>query len=271
MTSGDTDAPAGGRKKVNMEMHFRALKEPRGFIRILQGFFAIFAFAATAGFSTTAKFNVDCKEFKAPTSVKFGYPFRMAYFPFEVPRNCTDPVQLESQTIVLPYNLSSNPEFFVACGVLSFMFCVAVVAVYVFRTALYQSNQTIPIIDLGVTAMFTIFWFAGSCAWAQGVTDIKYYMSPHNILERIPVCSTMIAACSVDQPANYSTLNISVLLGFTNVMLWAVGAWFVYKDTAFHAQQMQAGAPGSQYPPVGGNYPPQSPTQPPQGQFQPQY
>ncbi|XP_018495550.1 synaptophysin [Galendromus occidentalis] len=253
-----------------MEMHFSALKEPRGFIRILQAFFAIFAFSITAGFSTTTKITIECKNFTAPVTVKFGYPFRMAYSPFDVPRDC---VPTGTDAVILPYNLSSNPEFFVACGVLSFMFCSAAVAVYVLRTALYQSNQTIPILDLGVTAVFTIFWFAGTCAWAQGVSDVKYYMSPDRIISRIPVCADMIAEkCNLDEAADYSSLNVSVLLGFTCVLLWTAGTWFVYKDTALHRQQLPPGAPGSQYPPVGATYPPQSPTQPMQGQFQqPQY
>lgn len=72
--------------------------------------------------------------------------FRMAYFPFDVPKDCSSTSRVDSHTVILPYNLSSNPEFFVACGVLSFMFCCAAVAVYVFRTALYQTNQTIPIL-----------------------------------------------------------------------------------------------------------------------------
>ncbi|XP_022656077.1 synaptophysin-like isoform X2 [Varroa destructor] len=257
----------------NMEMHFSALKEPRGFIRILQAVFAIMAFSITAGYSTTAKILIECAEFKAHVDVKFGYPFRMAYFPFDVPKDCSSTSRVDSHTVILPYNLSSNPEFFVACGVLSFMFCCAAVAVYVFRTALYQTNQTIPILDMGVTAVFTVFWFAGSCAWAQGVSDVKYYMSPDKLIERIPVCANLTAInCSAEEYGNYSSLNISVLLGFTNVMLWAFGTWFVYKDTAFHQQhQLPPGVPGSQYPPVGSNYPPQSPTQP-QGQFQqPQY
>ena len=67
--------------------------------------------------------------------------------------------------------------------------------------------------DLGATAVFTIFWFAGSCAWAQGVSDVKYYMDPNRILNRIYVCSEMIAECkpNKEEPANYSSLNISVV------------------------------------------------------------
>lgn len=255
-------------------MNFAALKEPRGFIRILQAVFAIMSFSITAGYSTTSKIWVECKDFKALANITYGYPFRMAYFPFLVPKNCSNYVNVVSQTVILPYNLSSNPEFFVACGVLSFMFCCGAVAVYVFRSALYQSNQTIPIIDMGATAVFTIFWFAGSCAWAQGVSDVKYYMAAERLIERIPVCADLVANCYPENHGNYSSLNISVLLGFTNVMLWAFGTWFVYKDTAFHQQQLPpGGAPGSQYPPVGGNYPPQSPTQAQQQQqqFQPQY
>jgi len=257
-----------------MEMHLSALREPRGFIRIIQAFFAIFAFTITAGYSTSTTIYIDCKTFTAKPIIKYGYPFRMAYFPFEVPRNCTNETangNSISSTVILPFNLSSNPEFFVACGVMSFMFCVAVVALYVFRTAIYQTNTTIPILDLGVTGVLTIFWFAGSCAWAQGVSDIKYYMDPNQIIKRIPVCANLVANCDPKKYGDYASLNISVLLGFTNVVLWAFACWFVYKDTAFHHQQtMPPGAPGAQYPPVGGNYPPQSPTQV-QGQFQAQY
>ncbi|KAK8756914.1 hypothetical protein V5799_000382 [Amblyomma americanum] len=129
---------------------------------------------------------------------------------------------------------------------------------------MYAENQTVPIVDLGLTALLSLFWFAGSCAWAQGVRDVKYYMSPDNIIKwpAIEICRDVDKAlCSFESNGSYATLNVSLILGFFNVLLWMAGCWFVYKETSFHGQR--------QPPPVGGavppfpqsnaQYPPQSP------------
>lgn len=249
-----------------MDLNFRVLKEPRGFIRVLQFVFAIFAFATTSGFGTTSVFSITCTQKEAPfnVAVQFGYPFRMSYFPFKVPTSCPINVDVVMDTIELPFNFASNAEFFVATGVLSFLYCVGILGIYLFSSKMYAENQTVPILDLCLTALLTLFWFAGSCAWAQGVRDVKYYTSPDYISKWPPIgiCRDVnVALCSPESSGSFATLNVSLILGFFNVLLWLAGCWFVFKETSLHGQR--------QPPPVGGavppfpqsnaQYPPQSP------------
>jgi hypothetical protein len=55
------------------------LKEPRGFMRILELLFAIVAFAACADFSTYMEYNVQCDPNQPqaiiPVRHNFSYPF----------------------------------------------------------------------------------------------------------------------------------------------------------------------------------------------------
>ncbi|XP_076356937.1 synaptophysin-like [Tachypleus tridentatus] len=70
-----------------MELHFRVLKEPLGFIRIVQLVMAILAFTSTAGFSSKSSLRVQCMTTERESSIdyEFGYPFRLRYTSFVVP------------------------------------------------------------------------------------------------------------------------------------------------------------------------------------------
>lgn len=219
---------------------------------------SIFAFATTSGFGTSSTFKVFCEE-PYQATFSFGYPFRMSYFPFKVPKECKQLIDLDTKTVVLPYNFASNPEFFVATGVLSFLYCVGILGVYIFCNKMYTDNQATPIVDLGASSVLALFWFAGSSAWAQGVRDVKYYTDPNIFTKLLDICK--VASCASESVGNFATLNVSLILGFANFLLWVAGCWFVYKETSFHVQHPPPAGVGSvpQYPPVNSQYPPQSP------------
>ena len=54
----------------------------------------------------------------------------------------------------------------------------------------YRSYELLPIIDFIITLIWTIFWVAGSSAWAQGVTDIRSRTSYDYISRLIDECGT---------------------------------------------------------------------------------
>ena len=74
----------------NLTMLFNAepLKEPRGFLRLIQWFIAMLAFATCCDFSTQFGFRITCKNYTDPTtndttpkgpfnfSITATYPFR---------------------------------------------------------------------------------------------------------------------------------------------------------------------------------------------------
>lgn len=124
-------------------------------------------------------------------------------------------------------------SFFVAAGVLTLMYTVAILVVYVFMHRMYSTNPMTPIVDLMATGVITIFWFAGSCAWAQGTSDVKYYTNPSTLIQDVDVCIKE-NFCYPLSSGNFASLNVSLIFGFANCMLWASSLWFVYKETSFH-------------------------------------
>ncbi|XP_013775341.1 synaptophysin-like [Limulus polyphemus] len=220
-----------------MDINFRVLKEPLGFIRTIQIVIAIFAFATTSGFGSKSSFRVKCMTSEKETDInyEYGYPFRLRYSNFIVPK-CDG--TYDTTTEKIPYDFSSSAEFFVTTGVLTFMYSLGITLFYIFAHQKYIDDQVVPITDLGITGILTIFWLAGSSAWAQGVSDMKYYTSPVTLAKNLEVCSTL-ATCETTFEGNYATLNVSLIFGFANCLLWASSLWFVYKETVFHYQRQE--------------------------------
>ena len=62
-----------------MAFNMEPLKEPRGFLRVLQWFFAMIAFATCCDFSYSFGFTVTCTDPAVtvqPFQIKAKYPFR---------------------------------------------------------------------------------------------------------------------------------------------------------------------------------------------------
>lgn len=82
----------------------------------------------------------------------------------EVPKDCNgDGEELE---ITLPFDYSNTAEFYVATGVLSFLYTLAILVVYIFFHQTYAQNNRVPVI---VSYLFTCF-----C--------IIYYINTSNLL-----------------------------------------------------------------------------------------
>lgn len=212
-------------------------KEPRGFIRVIQAVMAIFAFSTTAGFSTIASFIVDCKieNTNPDVEIKIKYPFSFRDSPISLPLDCND--TNEKARLDLPYIFSGSAEFFVATGVIAFLYTVVICAVYTLGHETYQNNPLFPLVDFGVTCLVALFWLAGSSAWAGGVSDLKYYLDPE-VVAKLP-CICQNHNCTEDKAGSYASLDVSLVFGFANFLLWIGSAWFVYKETTFHQQQQQ--------------------------------
>ncbi len=56
-----------------------------------------------------------------------------------------------------------------------------------------------------------MFWLAGSSAWAQGVSDLKYYLHPDTIFKILYVCSQEGNECETVEDGSYGTLNASLV------------------------------------------------------------
>ncbi|XP_022234944.1 synaptophysin-like protein 1 [Limulus polyphemus] len=142
-------------------VNLRVLKEPLGFMRAIQFIMSIFAFATTSGFKSHTSFDITCLNSTEPKKVdlKFEYAFKLNHVPLSV-TDCNGDKKIET----LPWDFSSSAEFFVATGVLAFLFSLAVLIIYIFFWSLYSNKQFLPIIDLVVSLVLTIFWLAASSA-----------------------------------------------------------------------------------------------------------
>ncbi|KAG2468695.1 SYPL1 protein, partial [Polypterus senegalus] len=134
------------------------LKEPLGFIRLLEWVFAIFAFATTGGYSGETDILINCPGTTAKAlniNLQFFYPFRLNQISFDV--NCLNNT---NEIVHLVGNFSSSAEFYVAIGVLAFLFCTVMLVVYLGYQHMYHENSQWAIVIFGFLNL--ILW-GGNC------------------------------------------------------------------------------------------------------------
>ena len=117
-----------------MPLDIEVLKEPRGFIRCLEFFFAIVAFSTLANFSTEFSFDIKCKNAALnapnPVTVQVDYPFNIAANkPIDLSEKKTCGVSFDGDaekygkiTFMKKFNFSSDAQFYVFVGVVSFLY-----------------------------------------------------------------------------------------------------------------------------------------------------
>ncbi|KAL6111352.1 sypl1 [Pungitius sinensis] len=219
------------------------LKEPLGFIRVLEWVFTIFAFATTGGYTGTTHFTLKCpKAIDKHIQPMFGYPFRLPAHSYEMV-SCNSS---QANETFLQGDFSSSAEFFVCVGAFGFLYCTATLILYLGYQHVYRQTSRGPIVDLGVTAAFAFLWLVSSSAWGKGLTDVKWATNPEQLVQ-IPLCN---GNCEPGEFPSMGRLNASVIFGFLNLILWASNCWFIFKETSFHkdpnppATSEEGGTPG---------------------------
>ncbi|XP_014767924.1 synaptophysin isoform X1 [Octopus bimaculoides] len=206
------------------------LKEPRGIIKPLQWILSIFAFATTCSVETESSFSIKCE---GGTNSK-NYSFKLDY-PFIINMHAEIPLCSDSKTTEsIYYSVKSSCEFYVFIGVMAFLYCLAALVIYIYFDEVYRKNTRLTIIDFVTTAVFALMWLISSSAWAQGVSDLKYYSDPEDALFQKLSCEKR---CIKGPDANFSTLDVSIIFGFLNTFVWAGNLWFLYKETPWFKVQ----------------------------------
>uniref|UniRef100_A0A7N9IAK7 Synaptophysin n=1 Tax=Macaca fascicularis TaxID=9541 RepID=A0A7N9IAK7_MACFA len=260
---------------------FRVVKEPLGFVKVLQWVFAIFAFATCGSYSGELQLSVDCAnktESDLSIEVEFEYPFRLHQVYFDAP-TCRG----GTTKVFLVGDYSSSAEFFVTVAVFAFLYSMGALATYIFLQNKYRENNKGPMLDFLATAVFAFMWLVSSSAWAKGLSDVKMATDPENIIKEMPVCRQTGNTCKELRDPVTSGLNTSVVFGFLNLVLWVGNLWFVFKETGWAAPFLRTPpgapekqpAPGDAYGDAGygqgpGGYGPQD-SYGPQGGYQPDY
>nr|XP_022901685.1 synaptophysin-like [Onthophagus taurus] len=190
-----------------MDLNLSVFQEPRGVMRIFHFVFAIVAFATTVDFSKSIMVNCDGNE----NEFIIDYPFDVTEEKFFA--NCT---------VTLYGNFSSDAKFYVCTGVLSMLYAAAILVIYTKFDQMYRDNENLPLIDFILSVILSIFWLSSSAAWANGLSGLKSAVGNLNIMEGCHCTSSGIG---------FSSLNISIVVGFLNFFLWASNLWFLYKET----------------------------------------
>lgn len=270
------------------------LKEPRGLLRAIEVILAIFAFATTTSHSSSSSFSVKCADDTTKTTeIYFGYPFKLNENEFQTPF-C--PNTSVTPGVASPFgDFQSSSEFYVFVGVIAFLYATAALILYIFFDDKYREDDRIPTFDFVFSLVWTFLWLVSASAWAQGVTDLKYYSSPSEIMLRhVPDCTidninkAVVSGigCTTVTTGNFASLNVSLIFGFLNTFVWGANLWFLFKETKwFRATQPDSAIPTpAGMTPTGGmtpqeppfnqgpppqmqQYPPQQPQYPPQGRI----
>ncbi|KAB0801445.1 hypothetical protein PPYR_05799 [Photinus pyralis] len=210
-----------------MDLNLSVFQEPRGVMRLLQFIFTISAFAAISGYSGSVNFNCESQALNASFTFNFDYPFKLFLNEHPLNSNSSSPCK---PIVTINGDFSSDAQFFVTTGVLAMLYTIAIIIVYIKLDNLYKTNSQVPLMDFVLTVVFAVLWLSSSAAWANGLSGLKHVTSDEAIEWKgdgpnCPKCPTYTTS--------FSTLNISVVLGFLNFFLWGSDLWFVYKETAW--------------------------------------
>jgi len=224
--------------------NYDVVKEPRGFIKCLEIFLAIFAFACATGYRghpkivQTANIQNITKYHNAEATIQYPFDQGITMNVMYLNNGTVDTVDISSEL-----DERSKMEFFVVIGVFCFLYSLGMLVYYIFfeedsatnATPITSSMFSLPTIDLGFGAFWTLFWFFSACAFAAGVNNLKDSASTETLIGGSfkEFCKKGIIDCE-GHDAKYATLTVAILLGFLNVFVWAGNIWFLWKETSWH-------------------------------------
>ncbi|XP_040857999.1 synaptophysin-like protein 1 isoform X1 [Ochotona curzoniae] len=234
-----------GQRMSSFQINLNPLKEPLGFIKVLEWFASIFTFATCGGFKGKTEILVNCPpqvSANETVTASFGYPFRLNQASFQAASDahlCN--VTWGEHVLIGDY--SSSAQFYVTFAVLVFLYCIGALVLYVGYTNRYRDSRKLPMVDFVFTLIFTFLWLVSTSAWAKALTDIKI-TTGHSIVQELLPCKDPKVHCYFGSVTSMGSLNVSVIFGFLNMILWGGNAWFVYKETSLHSPSNTSTAHG---------------------------
>ncbi|KAL3320193.1 hypothetical protein Ciccas_001131 [Cichlidogyrus casuarinus] len=214
-------------KYIGQDRTFEVLKEPRGFIKLLEFLFAILAFATTTNYGSSVDFTAECNNTSHDLHFPISYPFRLDEYKGIKKDPCSD----TSDPKTFFGDFSSNAQFYVFIGVMSMLYSLAALVLYIFYSSKYEQTKMIKKIDLIITGVFSFGFFISSVAWSFGVSNLKYYSSFDQLVGQLTDGSTHnFAKFDAKSIAVFGGLNVSLIFGYFNCFLWASNMWFIVKE-----------------------------------------
>ncbi|KTF83372.1 hypothetical protein cypCar_00022447 [Cyprinus carpio] len=230
--------------QTGFKLNLTPVKEPLGFVKVVEWLTAVLAFGSCGGYTGRNLVSIFCGGSTNETlSATFTYPFRFdpvkpgaAWWRSNTLfwQNCTVPATH------LVGDSSSSVEFFVAEAVLAFLYSMVALLVYLGYMHVYRDSDFGPMFDFVLTAVFAFLWLVCSSAWARGLQTVKDATGTAGIESTLALCMDRDVKCEVTEFASMRSLNISVIFGFLSLIIWAGNTWFVYKETSWHSQKVNA-------------------------------
>uniref|UniRef100_A0A8C5R789 MARVEL domain-containing protein n=1 Tax=Leptobrachium leishanense TaxID=445787 RepID=A0A8C5R789_9ANUR len=163
-----------------MQLNLSPLKEPLGFIKVLEWISSICSFATCGGYHGTTQMIVSCVNSTVhsgnkTTEASFAYPFRLPSATFEEIDDNLCGGKWEELHLTGDY--SSPAQFYVTVAVFAFLYCIGALVLYLGFKQLYQTNSKLPLI---------LFGFLNWVLW----TGNAWFVYKETTLHRTPAPST---------------------------------------------------------------------------------
>uniref|UniRef100_A0ABI7XC30 Synaptophysin like 1 n=1 Tax=Felis catus TaxID=9685 RepID=A0ABI7XC30_FELCA len=157
-------SPSFPQRMSSFQLNLNPLKEPLGFIKVLEWIASIFAFATCGGFKGKTEIQLTChkgNENKTITAA-FAYPFRLNEASFDAIPNA-NVCDINWKNYVLIGDYSSSAQFYVTFAVFVFLYCLAALLLYVGYTNLYRESRKLPMIECKWTSLLLLLPLF--CGW----------------------------------------------------------------------------------------------------------
>nr|XP_054510041.1 synaptophysin-like protein 1 [Agelaius phoeniceus] len=116
------------------------------------------------------------------------------------------------------------------CALGCYLYSLGALGLYLGYLHLYRcAGSRLPLLDLLFSCLGAALWLGASSAWAQGLRHVRAAVTAP-----LPHCPSPTASCAPPAATPMGGLGASVAFGFLNLLLWAGGSWFVYKETPLH-------------------------------------
>jgi len=211
------------------DLNVDQLKLPLGFIKIPQLVLAVIAFTARSGWQFAVKYKCN-GEFVSTNVGSFDLSGTF--------KKCDGTLER-----VLTADHSTAASFFGLIAILSIIYVLIAIYVYLFKWGVYAGDERIPKIDLIITCILAIWWFLATWIWWRATNQLEHDTEPKSVSQRFKAAKFCgpndkdFDNCDFTSYADYATLTVSVIAGFGCLLLWASNIYFAFKETSWFGQR----------------------------------
>jgi len=211
------------------DLNVDQLKLPLGFIKIPQLILAVIAFTAQSGWKFAVSFT--CDKTKVSTTIDsfdLGTTFK----------KCDGIADR-----VFTADHSTAASFFSLVAILSIIYVLITLYVYLFKWGVYAGDERIPKVDLIITCILAIWWFLATWIWWRATNQLENETEVKTVEQRFKAADFCgkktgdFEKCDFHSYADYATLTVSVIAGFGCLLLWASNIYFAFKETSWFGQR----------------------------------